>query len=248
MWAIVFSRDSESRAGPPAKITETMADFLILLLSTDWFLPYWIEIGIVFPENKKIIIQTGCRQIVEGLLGGADSFYLVSFSEERKKVTRERFLALLRQWETEAEMSVALGERENLSHKELTAVVACAMLNAEISSADGSGNAPDLEFAIRAEVVKSWEAHRLKASVFREICLSSKTSWDIRTQKLLSSPRTLVNQLWRVLLHHRFRAFWRELQNRLSSKQLQELVSWYRAMVKAKAQEDRPDLIPSYIR
>ena len=79
------------------------------------------------------------------------------------------------------------------------------------------------------------------------IALSSETDWDLRTQKLLSSSRTLVNQLWRVLLDRRFRAFWTDLQSHLSSQQLRELVSWYRAMIRAKVHEDRPDLIPCYI-
>lgn len=224
-----------------------MMEYLIILLSTDWFLPYWTEIGVDVPENKKAKIQKGCRQIIDEILDGADSFYLASFHEERKQETGRKFLALLRQAEAEPEVSTTFREWANLSHNELTAVVECAMLNAEIPSADGSGNVPCLEFPIRAEVVKAWDAHSLKASVFRDICLSSETAWDLRTQKLLTSPRTLVNQLWRVLLDHRFRAFWTDLQRRLSSQQLQELVSWYRAMVKAKAHEDRPDLIPSYI-
>jgi hypothetical protein len=67
------------------------------------------------------------------------------------------------------------------------------MLNAQVPSADGSGDVPFLEFAIRAEVVNAWETYSLKA-VFRDICLSSKTDWDLRTEKMLSGPWTLVNQ------------------------------------------------------
>lgn len=224
-----------------------MTDFLILLLSTDWFLPYWAEIGINIAENKKAGIQQGCRQIIDEILNGADDFYLASFSEERKQATVAAFLLLLRRWEAEPETAAALKEWEGLSHTELTAVIECARLNTEVPSADGSGNLPSLEFAIRAEVVRAWEAHSLKASVFRDVCLGSRTNWDLRTQKLLSSPRTLVNQLWAVLLDHRLRTFWANLQERLSSQQLQELVSWYRAMIKVRTHEDRPDLIPSYI-
>lgn len=224
-----------------------MTEYLVLLLSTDWFLPYWTEIGIDMVDAKKVGIQQGCRHIIDQIAAGDNSTFVLSFSGDHRQETGSKFLALLREWEAEPEVSATLREWENLSHRELTAVVECAMLNGEIPSADGSGNVPCLEFAIRVEVVKAWELHSLKASVFREICLSSQTSWDLRTQKLLSSPRTLVNQLWRVLLDHRFRAFWTDVQQRLSSQQLQELVSWYRAMVKAKAHEDRPDLIPSYI-
>ena len=229
------------------KDTETMTDFLILLLSTDWFLPYWTQIGIDIAEDKKVGIQRGCRHIIDEILNGADSLYLASFSEERKQATGAKFFAVLRQWQVERELAATCNEWRNLSHRELTAVVECAMLNAQVPSADGSGDVPFLEFAIRAEVVNAWETYSLKASVFRDICLNSKTDWDLRTQKMLSSPRTLVNQLWRVLLDHRLRAFWADLRERLTPQQLQDLVAWYRALVKSKSQEDRPDLVPSYM-
>ncbi len=233
--------------GMSGRAKSNMTEYLVLLLSTDWFLPYWTEIGIDIDEGKKAGIQQGCRQIIDQIAAGDNSTFVRSFSGHHRQEAESKFLTLLRRWEAEPEVSATFREWENLSHRELTAVVECATLNAEVPSADGSGNVPYLEFAIRAEVVKAWETHSLKASVFRDICLSSKTAWDLRTQKLLTSPRTLVNQLWRVLLDHRFRAFWTDLQKRLTSQQRQELVSWYRAMVKAKAHDDRPDLIPSYI-
>lgn len=224
-----------------------MSEFLILLLSTDWFLPYWAEIGIDIREDKKIRIQDGCREIVDQIADGDDSVFLHSFSEHHRREAESKFVALLRRYEAEPEMEGTFDEWKNLSHRKLTAVVECARLNSQIPSADGSAGAPYLDFSIRAEVVKAWDAHAVKASVFRDICLDSKTRWDFRTQKLLVSPRTLVNQLWRVLLDHGFRAFWADLRVRLEPHQLQELVSWYRAVIRAEAHEDRPDLIPSYI-
>ena len=223
-----------------------MTDYLIMLLSTDWFLPYWTEIGIDIAEEKRIGIQQGCREILEEILGGADSLYLANLSKERKEATKSKFIALLRRCEAEPELSATRKEWENLSHRELTAVFLCAEFNRDIPSADGSGVAPYLEFPIRAEVVKAWEAHALKASVFRDICLSSKTEWDIRTQKMLVSPKTLVNQLWRVLLDHRLQAFWADLRARLTPQQLQQLASWYRAMIKITSKDDRP-VLPSYM-
>src|SRR5438046_6370169 len=161
-----------------------MTEYLILLLSTDWFLPYWIEIGIDIAEDKKIGIQQGCRGIVDQITGGDESTFIRSFSEHHRREAETRFIALLRRWEAEREVSATREGWASLSHNELTAVVLCAMFDLDVRSADGSGAAPYLEMSIRAEVVKTWEAHALKATVFRDICLSSKTDWDIRTQKL----------------------------------------------------------------
>src|SRR2546426_1750670 len=200
-----------------------MTDYLIMLLSTDWFMPYWAEIGIDLAEDKRIRIQQGCREILEEILGGADSFHLVDLSEERKQATESKFIAVLRRCDAEPELSATRTEWARLSHTELTAVFLCANFNRQIPSADGSGVAPYLEFPVRAEVVKTWEAYALDPAVFEDICLSSKTEWDIRTQKMLNSPKTLKNQLWRVLLDHRLRAFWADLRERLNPQQLQQL-------------------------
>ena len=223
-----------------------MTDYLIMLLSTDWFLPYWTEIGIDIAEEKRIGIQQGCREILEEILGGADSLYLANLSKERKEATKSKFIALLRRCEAEREVSATRTEWGNLSNRELTAVVQCAGLNRDIPSADGSGAALYLELPIRAEAVKTWEAHDLDPAVFEDICLSSKTEWDIRTQKMLTSPKTLKNLLWRVLLDHRLRAFWADLRERLTPQQLQQLASWYRAMIKTISKDDQPAL-PSYM-
>ncbi len=224
-----------------------MIDYLIMLLSTDWFLPHWEEIGIETTEAKKAGIQQGCREILDQIVDGADSFFLSDFSEEREQETNSRFLALLRTWDAEPEVSATWKEWANLSHNELTAVVVCALLNREVSSADATGSTPDLDLAIRAEVIEAWGKHALKASAFHAICLNSETEWDIRTQHLLSSPKTLANQLWRVVLDRRLRAFWANLSERLTPGQIQQLVSWYRLRAKSTCGEDRPHPIPSYI-
>jgi hypothetical protein len=224
-----------------------MTDYLILLLSTDWFLPYWTEVGIDIPQDKRIGVQQGCREIINEMLGGLDKFDLVDFSDNRRRVTESRFPALLSRWNVELEVSMTWKEWANLTHKELTAVVLCARLNSQVASADVAGIAPHLEFTIRAEVVKTWEEHALKADVFQDVCLSSKTAWDIRTQKLLVSSKTLVNQLWRVLLNRRLRAFWADLRERLTPSQFQELISWYRAMINASTNQDGTVLLPAYV-
>src|SRR2546422_5674260 len=129
-----------------------MTEYLILLLSTDWFLPYWTEIGIDIAEDKKIGIQQGCREIIDQITGGDDNVFLRSFSEHHRREAESKFLALLRRWEAEPELSETRKEWANLSHRELTAVVLCAMFNREIPTADASSSVgPQLEFPVRAE-------------------------------------------------------------------------------------------------
>ena len=224
-----------------------MIEFLVLLLSTDWFLPHWTEIGIELPEATRACIQQGCRVIIDQMTGTDDGTFVRSFSESIRQVVESKFLALLVRCGAEPELLATRKEWAKLSHGELTAVFLCAMFNRDIPAADGSDVAPQLDFPIRAEVVRAWEGYALNPSVFRDCCLSSQTAWDIRTRKLLASPRTLVNQLWRVLLDHRLRAFWVDLHQRLTEQQLRELASWYRAMIKTASHENAAIDLPSYM-
>src|SRR6516162_11289086 len=76
-------------------IPDTMADKAAMLLSTDWFGPYWSVIGIE-ADNAKVCIQNGCRDIVRGFVGDAGDYYLINFSHDRIEGTREDLRLLIR--------------------------------------------------------------------------------------------------------------------------------------------------------
>ena len=59
------------------------SDDLVMLLSTDWFLPYWFVLGIGAEDERKVCVKEGCRKIVKQIMSGAREYWHVSFSEER---------------------------------------------------------------------------------------------------------------------------------------------------------------------
>ncbi len=72
---------------------DTAADKAAMLLSTDWFLPFWWIIGIEATAEKQCL-QNGCREIVLDLVGDASNYYQVNFSVSRIAKTRQRLGAL----------------------------------------------------------------------------------------------------------------------------------------------------------
>ena len=230
--------------GPPPNM---ITDYLILLLSTDWFLPYWDEIGIELGSEKRIPIQQGCREIVREILQGRDDFFFSEFSQDRIRETGARFLALARESDAEDHIRQAWDEWAEQSNEALGATVECALLNREICAPDVNKPASSLAFHIRAEVAITWEQFALDASAFRRVCLESETEWDIWTRRILGSPISLVNQLWRMLLDRRLRSFWEHLLGRLTPAEVTELVKWYRAMTGMGHNEGAPGRIPSYM-
>ncbi len=71
-------------------------DTLIMLLSTDWFLPYWGLIGMYLEDGPQICVQQGCRDIVQEIVSGRAEYYHVDFSQKRVEATRRAFIALLK--------------------------------------------------------------------------------------------------------------------------------------------------------
>jgi hypothetical protein len=226
---------------------ERMADSLIMLLSTDWFLPYWAEIGIKTSEEKKSCVQQGCRKIVAQILGDNESKFMSDFSDERMRETEARLLALIQNCGAELELSETCKEWANLSNQERNAAWNCARSNSQLRLGAVSENGPVLDTSIRSEVGRIWEQYHVEAYAFRDICLHSKTDWDMYAQIAWNGPTVLVGQLQSVLQYRRLREFWNQLRQRLTVQQLDQLVSWYRAMIDFRLHDDRPDLIPSYM-
>lgn len=68
-------------------------DWLILLLSTDWFLEHWEILDVKLDAQRKLSIQRGCREIVAQIMAGSDgrNYYNANFSEKRFQQTRQLF-------------------------------------------------------------------------------------------------------------------------------------------------------------
>jgi hypothetical protein len=224
-----------------------MTDFLIMLLSTDWFLPYWTDLEIQIEETSRTGIQLGCREIVIQMLSGAEGYSVCDLSADRKRMTALLLIELLRGLNSETEFAETYEDWANLSHQRLTAVVHCARLNREILQLDPLVGEPQLDLSIRMEVITLWQVNPVNPSKFSDICLESKTDWDLYIQGLMSSPETLANQLWRVLLGRKLRRFWAHICRKLTPLEQHELVCWYRTKTVNELHEDRPDLIPSYM-
>jgi len=154
---------------------DTMVDKAAMLLSTDWFVPYWSVIGIDADKEKRCV-QSGCRDIVRRVVGDAGDYYLIDFSHDRIERTREDFRLLVR--------SCKLGE---------TAATRVDELAANKSGRDQLEKTAWLFRSLYDELLEDGELDqkikpvlsrsRSKFSFanelnFEEMCLRSTTTWD----------------------------------------------------------------------
>lgn len=224
-----------------------MTDTLIMLLSTDWFLPYWAEIGINIDEAKKVSVQLGCREIVAQILGGCSDYYRSNISPDRQQETASLFLVLLHKLNSEPEVLETHKEWAEMPKVRLN--TSFMYWNHTVALAQGrvQESGLTLSASIKAEVAKALEEYQMDEPGFPDICQKSESTWDVYINTLLTSPKRLGSILNSMLRERSFRSFWNHLGEHLTPQQLQELAAWYRAMTVNKLHEDRPDLVPSYM-
>lgn len=149
-------------------------DKLVMLLSTDWFKPYWSSIGVEVDGAPKTSIQQGCREIVRQILSGAKSYYLASFSDDRKNKTRAMLESLARQAQAEAVLR-AVEEWTKMSDEELKAAWIYTTLTDDLFSREIREGDPKLDPAITAIVTSAQKKYDLAPFEFLEKCESSET-------------------------------------------------------------------------
>jgi hypothetical protein len=214
---------------------DVMVDKLIMLLSTDWFKPYWSSIGIEVDEATKTSIQQGCREIIKQILSGAKSYYHISFTEERKKNTRAMLESLAKKSEAEPVLR-AIEEWAKMSDEEMKAAWIYTSFTDDLLSHNVRGGDPKLDPAIVAHMVKAQRKYDLASFEFLEKCESSETTWDQYTRELTPElPTALADTLAAVLTASRYETFWSTIRERLTTAQREELIAWYRDMAKARS-------------
>jgi len=174
-----------------------MVDTAAMLLSTDWFLPFWPLIGIEVGSQR--CLQEGCRKIVLRFMDGAANYYLINFSHERTDSTRQSMQALAAQCglngtakESLEKLVAHMPEREQFYK---TAWLFCSFI--EQISKD-----PATDDAVRFIIKRSRrEFSFARECDFNTACLESKSPWDVYTRGLTPElPDNLSNVMSASLL------------------------------------------------
>jgi hypothetical protein len=209
-------------------------DYLVLLLSTDWFRPYWSDIAIEVDDSVATSIQKGCREIVKQILSGVDNYVFVSFSEQRRKETHVLLESLLNKLGAEEAFSATLNEWTATIHDETTAAWVYARLTRDLFADRIGKREPRPDPLIERVMADAEVSYELDPVEFREICTKSQSAWDAYIGGLTpDQPTFLADTLAAVLRVHRFRSFWESMIGKLTPHQRQDLIAWYRSRAKS---------------
>jgi hypothetical protein len=226
-------------------VEDIMIDYLIMLLSTDWFGLYWSSIGVDVGEDVKTPLRLGCRDIVHQILSGEEHYYLVSFSDQRKTETRATLESLMRNCGAPEGVQKVVKRWAALTDHEQKAAWICNDFTTDILSGNSRNGDPKLDARIVAELAASRKHYDMETSEFSQISLASPSTWDAYIRALTpEQPTALADNLASVLEYQGLEELWNSVKGRLTAAQKSELVTWYHEMAKARG---RRDIIPAYL-
>src|ERR1700720_316506 len=190
-WRRDFAVKSASPPGPDCGSCKAEAqmdklshmDDLIMLLSADWFRPYWSSVGLLIEPEATICLQQGCRDIVKEMIGRAKEYYHIDFSDERLERTESKFWELLRSCKAgpnaRNRISALIGGEHSSKLDEATScllvMVTEQLIGNSIPEADSLS--PIILMVIRG-IAGGWcEPEKLTLN-FADLCGSSTSAWD----------------------------------------------------------------------
>jgi hypothetical protein len=159
---------------------DTTADKFAMLLSTDWFTPYWALIGL--DAGNHVCLQQGCREIVKQLIGSEENYYLISFADDRLSATRDAVTALGQvcklSGQAAASIDAVCAPRRERDEEQTSAWMLTGVTLQTLTQDD------ELTPAIREILQRSREAFAFDSEVLGDSCKKSPTEWDAYIRQL----------------------------------------------------------------
>lgn len=205
-------------------------DKMVMLLSADWFAPYWHLIGIFTNDKKRSPFREGCREIVRQIIGSATQYWHTNFSEARVKETRAMLDALIKRCDLE-EVTVnriaGLISREDSPVDNGTRWLIVMMTEQLLDRSVDAHLHPATTEGLR----EKWnQLQSLDDIDFQGYCLTSASTWDRYLRDATSDlPAMLADYVSAIASDSKFDVLWAFINVKLTAKQKQELLSWYRS-------------------
>jgi hypothetical protein len=216
-----------------------MFDSLIMLLSTDWFAPYWQTIDLEIAADTRHCIQSSCRGLVRQIVSGTEQYYHVSFSDERIQNTKDtimRLIAVCHVNDATANLFESLVKRQERVGSDTGRAGWIFFALTKRLLTDWSPREDSyLDPFIRATVARVFAKYDVSEINFGQLCLNSTSTWDRYIRDLTpDQPTHLADYLGAQLISPRtFDHVWSDLRKELSENRRKELLAWYQATAKS---------------
>lgn len=207
-------------------------DQLAMLLSTDWFLGQWIIFGMKSDMPARETMKEKCRTIVLQLFDGESDYWLVSFEDTRIRSTYDSFFSAAIESKlhiSDIEFLREIADQTQIEMKEASNISLLKSLTQLLVSEPSPEVVKNLSSEVVAEIASAFVAASVNEMDFVAPCLNSNTDWDKKIREMTSGlPEYLADFASDVCERTQyFVQFWRQLNEKFSSKERAQLLEWY---------------------
>jgi hypothetical protein len=227
----------ENNSYSPARLHKmsNKVDRLVMLLSSDWFLSHWSLIGLSIEEKSKNIIYNGCRILTKEFVGKANKYWLVSFSEDRVKETKENFIRLLESSaikKHDYDLLMFYVEESLLKEDNDSINSMLSTINDHFIDTDEFNQVFEGQENLRIMISNNWMTLGENDNGINTSFEISKSSWDSYLKSLTADiPTYLIDYLSiEILSANKFKIFWLTLKNNLKENEVDFIKSAYKKM------------------
>lgn len=205
-------------------------DKLTMLLSSDWFLPYWHLIGVAANTAQKGEVQQGSREIVRQFMSGAKQYWDIDFSVVRARKTRSMMENLLSKCKLEYAISDRINRLASADEMPIDDGTRWLIVSMTEQLLDNSLDAsPPLDDRIKSMLDQDWK-QRDEVDL-KEQSLASASDWDKYLRSTTPDlPSMLADYAASMISHDKFEVLWALISTRLTPNQRHELFDWYRSV------------------
>ncbi|MCR5881399.1 hypothetical protein LRS03_00370 [Rhizobacter sp. J219] len=194
-------------------------DTSLLLLSSDWFLPYWQLASLEVPLKQRADVQAVARREVQALLGASKNFWDANFDPQRFEVARAALLRAIAQGARSDPVDSTGRDGQSLAL--IGAVLEASVLGEELD-AEVSGEVA----AVVRECIHKHSA--FSSSIDFELAAKhSSSDWDGYLRSLTPDLPTYLSDFASEHIEMEgFSSLWAQLVTQLSPRDLGMLASW----------------------
>lgn len=204
-------------------MVDIAGDKLLLLLSTDWFAPYWSCVGLYLPEQEKLEVQSHLREEVRHSFA-EETYWNAPFDAERVQRTRQALLHAFAGNAVAARTIDSLLQHSTPSEDAGPSWLLSGMTEMLLGGSDEQVSMEVVDFARAA-----WHVASMGSKNWRDLCSRSNSSWDETVKGLTPDlPCWLADVLTvEIQVTDTFGLYWSELRDAMNAKQRGELLQWY---------------------
>jgi hypothetical protein len=234
-------------------VAKANSDKIVMVLSADWFAPFWKAFGLVTTQQEQAHVQRAARETVRDLMKGRDTYWNVDFDEGRIARTAKMFREGMRTMSeaTVSQICNLLEDEDSASKPVATTLWLFGALCDQLAGTHSNTNNLRIDHATVETIRSLWRssADAGNADEMEHASLRSATQWDQYLRSLTPDLPTSLADWSAIHLRQpdRFRRFWAHLFWLISAQDRQHLLEWLTAEAKMLADPTFELVVPDWM-